>query len=749
VVAPRQQLAARADVAHFGLKLSCSTQAMEPLLSPDWYRVSALQPRLRHGVGVSRQVERGEVWYVLSDPVSGKHHRFNDIAFGLISACDGERTLDQVWAHCAEHSSSAPTQGEALRVFSLAFAANLLIANVSPDAAALVRSQSKQQRQRARSAVNPLSFRVPLWNPDAYLNRHAARLRFLFSGAAGGVVIALAVLGAVLLAFNAASVASQAQNKLGSGAMLLALWLAYPLVKGLHELAHAFAVKAYGGEVHEMGVTLLMLTPVPYVDASASIAFSDKKQRMVVAAAGIVVELVLATLALLLWLNLEAGGVKDVALAVVLIGGLSTLLVNGNPLLRFDGYHVLCDFLELPHWAQRSQALWRFLAKRWVLRLTATAPFEGDAPGARPWLLAYAPLAWAYRVLLLAWLALWLASVHPVLGLMAVAWAVWSLGVQAIFQTLRFVLRAPELQGQRAKAVGLTALGSAALMLLVFAVPLPYRTQAPGVVWLSDEAMVRLGTDGFVEEYFALDGERVVAGQALLRLSNDVLQADAQRAQAALARLEVERAASFDLDAVRAGVANDALARAQAEADRLQERVNQLVVRAATTGRVVISPGTSVVGQYLPQGQLVAHVLSAEAALVKVMVRNEDIEQVRLVSSSTEAAVASAQRISVELAHAPGADWAARWVASVPQASSHLPSAALGESAGGSIALDGSDKTGRTAREPRFQLDLRLPANSSARIGERCQVTFLHDDASAAQMLAQFARRSFLRHFEG
>lgn len=724
---------------------------METLLSPDWYRVAALQPRFRQGVRVSRQVVRGETWFVLSDPVSGKHHRFNDIAFALISACDGERTLDEVWAACAQTqsglpSASFPTQGEALRVFSLAFGANLLMANVSPDAAALVRSQSKQQRQRTRAAVNPLSFRVPLWNPDSFLNQHISKLRFLCSGNAGGVVVALAVFAAVLLAFNASAVASEAAGKLGSGALWLALWLAYPLVKGLHEMAHAFAVKAYGGEVHEMGVTLLMLTPVPYVDASASVAFSSKQQRMAVAAAGIVVELVLALLALLLWLNLEAGGVKDAALAVLLIGGLSTLLVNGNPLLRFDGYHVLADFLELPHWAQRSQALWRFLAKRWLLGVKTTASFEGDAPGARGWLLAYAPLSWVYRVVLMAWLALWLANVHPMLGLAAVGLALWTLLLNPMWAAGRFVMSAPELHGQRAKAMSLSVLTSGALMLALFALPLPHRTQAPGVVWLNDEAMVRLGTDGFVEEYLALDGEQVVAGQPLLRLSNDVLQADAQRAQATLDRLEVERAASFDLDAMRAGVASDALVRAKAEYDRLQQRVAQLTVRAATAGRAVINPGTSVVGQYLPQGQLVAHVLAPEAPLVKVMVRNEDIAQVR---ASAEPSSSSGGRIRVELAHAPGADWAARWEAAVPQASSSLPSAALGEGAGGSVAIDHTDKSGRTAREPRFQLDLRLPANSQARVGERCQVTFVHDNASAAQLLAQFARRSFLRHFEG
>ena len=418
-------------------------------------------------------------------------------------------------------------------------------------------------------------------------------------------------------------------------------------------------------------------------------------------------------------------------------------------MLRFDGYHVLSDFLELPHWAQRSQALWRYLAKRWLLGLTSTAAFEGDAPGARAWLLAYAPLSWAYRVLLLAWLAVWLASVHPMLGLAAVALALWTLLGQPVFNALRFVNGAPELQGRRAKAWGISLLGSCALTLALFTVPLPNRTQAPGVVWLSDEAMVRLGTDGFVEEYVAVDGEQVAAGQALMRLSNDVLQADLQRAVAALKRLEVERAATFEIDAVRAGLANDALARAQAELQRLQQRADQLTVRAATAGRVVINPGTSVVGQYLAQGQLVAHVLSAQPPLVKVMVRNEDMAQVRESTEITTASAASTERIHVELAHVPGTNWAARWQASVPQASINLPSAALGESAGGSIATDSADKTGRTAREPRFQLDLRLASHSPARVGERCQVTFVHDNASAAQMLAQFARRSLLRHFEG
>ena len=117
---------------------------------------------------------------------------------------------------------------------------------------------------------------------------------------------------------------------------LLSLWLLYPLVKGLHELGHGFATRHWGGEVHEMGVMLLVFTPVPYVDASASSAFPSRNQRMVVAAAGIMVELLLTGVALLLWSYSDPGLLRDLCFNVLVIGGVSTLLFNGNPLLRFD-----------------------------------------------------------------------------------------------------------------------------------------------------------------------------------------------------------------------------------------------------------------------------------------------------------------------------------------------------------------------------------------------------------------------------
>jgi len=159
--------------------------AREPLLSQDWYRVASMRPRLREGVRVTRQRMRSTTWYVLSDPVSGRHHRFNDLAYGLIACCDGQRTLDEVWAQrAAADAGDAVTQGEAIRVFSQAYAANLFVGDVTPDAVAIVRAQARSQRRRERAAINPLSFRIPLWDPDAFLSANSHRVRGLYGRAA-------------------------------------------------------------------------------------------------------------------------------------------------------------------------------------------------------------------------------------------------------------------------------------------------------------------------------------------------------------------------------------------------------------------------------------------------------------------------------------------------------------------------------------------------------------------------------------
>lgn len=708
-----------------------------PLLSSDWYRVAFLRPRMRPGVRVTRQLARGETWYVLSDPLSGRHHRFNAAAYGLIACCDGRRSIDEVWAMRVEtEGDAAPTQSQAIEVYARAFAANLFTGDVAPDARAAMRMHDRQRAQRLRTALNPFAFRVPLFDPEPLLERHVDRVRWLFAADAWRVIALLVAVGALLLVVNAEAFAQFARSELGSGRLLVAMWLVYPLIKAVHEAAHAFAVKVYGGEVREVGITLMMLTPVPYVDASASTAFARRQHRFAVAVAGIAVEALLATGALVLWLLSEPGLLNDIAFAVAFVGGVSTLLVNGNPLLRFDGYHALVDALETPNLALRSNQFLQYQLKRLLglkrLRRPHVAPRETG------WLLAYAPLSWLYRSVLLATFSVAAAAWHPLLGLTVLLLGIWFCLAKPLAGLLKWLTEAAELHGQRARAWGAAGFAATLAGAIVVAMPLPQRTHAPGLVWLPDEAVVRPDTEGFVVEHLVRDGDAVEAGTPLLRLENEALRVQLAGLEAEVRQYEVETAGWFGIDATRRGLAADRLQRAQAERDRLAQRVAALELRADIAGRVALDEHRLLRGRFVTQGEVVAHVLPAQAPLVRALVANDDIELVR----------DAAEGARVSLAHDGGGSVQATIERYVPRASRALPTPALGEAAGGPLALDPADPEGRTSAEPRFEVDLRLPPGTPAHIGTRALVTFLQGETTLVSLAARALRRTFLRHFE-
>ena len=707
------------------------------LHSPDWYRVAGLRLRLRPGVAVSRQVVRGLVWHVLTDPYTGRQHRFNEAAWRLIGALDGERTLDDVWRRLlAEDGDDAPTQPEAMRIVAHAHGAQLLLGQVTPDARAVVKVQRRSRGKRRRASANPLAFRLPLWNPDAFLDDWAPRLAGLLGRPARWAGWSLALLGLVLLAVNGGALARDAAAQAGSMRLLLAMWLAWPLMKALHELAHALTVKALGGRVNEIGVTLMVLTPVPYVDATASAAFADKHDRIAVAAAGILVEAVIATLPLVGWLLLEPGLARELCLAVVLVGGVSTLLVNGNPLMRFDGYHVMVDALELPNLASRSLRWWNLLLQRRLLGQRRARMLDLSR-GEEPWLVAYAPLSWAWRVLLLASLALAFSSFSQLLALALLALAAWTALLGPLAKAVRWAWRAPEAAGQRVRAAAVFGAAGVAGLAVLFALPVTDRTYAPGIVWLPDEAFVRLHSDARIERFLVEDGTSVEAGTPVAQLANEELVAELARARQAWRSATIERLQRFDSDAARAALAEDRIRQLQAEVERLESLVARLTLRAGMAGQVVIAEPQRSIGRWLAQGDTVAQVLPPGAARVRALVRNEDVARVR----------DRPGEIAVRLAHAGTTAVPAVVERAVPRASRELPSPALGSLAGGPLPTDPADRSGRTAAEPRFAFDLRLPEGVDARVGTRVMVSFEHGRTVAATLLARRTRELFLRHF--
>ena len=391
----------------------------DALYSPLWHEVAALRPALRATVHCRRMSARGEAWQLLSAPESRQQLRINAAAWRLIGCLDGTRSLDTLWHALVERfGDAAPSQPEVLDLLAQLSAAGFLRADVLPDLPAQFDAAAERERKRRRAALSPLAVRVRLFDPGALLDALLPHCRALFSPLALALWVAAVLVTALVALSESSALAVAVADSTRAPRFVLIAWMVYPLMKALHELAHGLAIRHWGGRVANAGFTLLVLVPVPYVDASAANAF-DRPRRIAVSAAGVMCELIIAAAAFWLWLAVAPGAVRDIALTAFFIGALSSLLVNGNPLLRFDGYYVFIDALDLPNLASRSRQWWHTLIGRRLLRSRQRT--LDTAPGEAFWLALYAPAAWAFQLTIGVHIARWIGGFSPLAGLLTAA----------------------------------------------------------------------------------------------------------------------------------------------------------------------------------------------------------------------------------------------------------------------------------------------------------------------------------------
>jgi putative peptide zinc metalloprotease protein len=711
----------------------------ESFLSPSWYRVAGLRPRLKTQARVRRHRFRGEVWYVVQDPASGRFHRYTPATYQVLGLLDGGRTMDEVWNAAAEQlGDDAPGQEEVIRLLSQLHAADLLQTEVSPDTAELFERSVRQSRARGKANwKNPFSIRVPLWDPDRFLARTLPFVRAIPPWLAWAVWLTVVAAGAALAAVNWAELTENVSDRVLSAQNLLLLWLVFPVIKLLHEMGHAYAVKAGGGEVHEMGILFLVFMPVPYVDATAAGGFRSKWRRAFVGAAGMVTEVFIASLCMFVWVLAEPGTTRALAFDAMLIAGLSTVIFNGNPLLRYDGYYVLSDLIEIPNLATRGNQYWRCLAERWLFRLRdVERPLL--ASGERGWFLFYAPAAFLYRTAVMVAIVLFIAGEWFFIGVVLALWGVATMLVWPVAKFVGYLWTSPRLARARNRAIAVTAAGIALVAVFLFAVPMPLRIQTEGVVWLPEEAMVRAGADGFVRGTLVRAGTRVEAGAPLVESHDPVVAAQVRVLEARLAELEAKLDAQLFSERVQAELTRRELAREEANYRRALERAEQLVARSAVPGVFVIAQPDDLPGRFVRKGQMIGHVTQDARLLVRVVVSQDDVDLVR--SRLTRADVRLAGRIAE--VHP------ATVVREVPAAKDQLPSAALSSEGGGAVPQDPRDPKGGKALVSTFQFDLELPPGTAhAGFGGRAYVRFAHRPEPLGWQWYRRIRQAFLARF--
>ncbi|MCG2593739.1 efflux RND transporter periplasmic adaptor subunit [Ramlibacter sp. XY19] len=709
--------------------------AADSLFSPSWYRVAELRPRLRGHLRVHRHEYRGQRWYVLEDLLSRRMHRFNPAAHHILGLMDGRRTVQELWDLAATaFGDDAPTQDELIRLLAQLHAADVLQSEVSPDVAELLRRTQKHRRQQlVQRWLSPLAVRIPLFDPDRLLQRLLPWYRPLFTRAGFFVWLAIVLAAGLLAAGHWRELAEDVTDRVLAPQNLLLIALTFPVVKLLHEFGHACAVKAWGGEVHDMGVMLLVLMPVPYVDASASSAFRETRRRAVVGAAGVMAELLLASLALLLWLELQPGMARAVMYDVMLIAGVSTVLFNGNPLLRFDGYYVLSDLLQIPNMRSRGQQL--------LVQVVESRLFGVDAPPVeqhpreRAWLLAFTVASFFYRIAVMLAIALFIAREYFFVGVLLALWSVAATLVWPLVKGVAYLARHNRLRRRRLRAVAVSTGIAVFLLLLLFALPMPLWTRAEGVTWTAQEAVIAAGTDGFVQKVLAPAGGQVERGTVLVTTEDPALAPRIRILQAQLDLLEARARAERDVDRVRWQSTQEEIKSTSAELAVARERYEELVIRSPLAGVLFLPGADDLPDRFLRKGQQVAFVLPPGPATVRVLVSQDEVDLVRSRTRSIEIKRAGALAVTEP----------ARLLREVPAASRRVPNPALTAQGGGLVATDPRPgEPQAVAMDSWFEFELQLPQSTGRSIGERVHVRFLHDPEPLAHRLYRSVRQVFL-----
>ncbi|MFD2180901.1 peptidase M50 [Rhodoplanes azumiensis] len=712
---------------------------MTSLYSASWYRVAEIKPRLRRHVALHRQRFRGALWYVVQDRQTGRFHRLSPAAYHAVCLMDGRRSVDTIWRMVGDRlGDDQPTQDEMLRLLTLLHGADLLVSEIPPDLDEIAARSSRQSRRVLLSKMrNPLAIRLPLLDPDRLLTATLPLVRPLFTVWGLLAWIVLVGGGVALAAMHWSALTDDVIDRAVTAQNAALLLITYPLVKAVHELGHAYATKVWGGEVHEAGVMLLVLVPMPYVDASASAAFRAPWQRIVVGGAGILVEMALAAMALLVWLQAEPGALRAVAYDVMLIGGVSTVFFNGNPLLRFDGYYVLSDLIGIPNLATRANQYVLHLVGRFGFGLADPERAEPDR-GTRAWLVGYAVASFLYRTAMTLTIALFVATKLFALGVALAIVTVVAAFVWPIVKGIGFLIGDPRLRGRRRRAVLVAGAAVALVLAAVLALPLPYATTAEGVVWIGENATVRARTDGLVRTVAADGDGAVAAGTTIVALEDPALAAgrtvlDRQRDEVRL-RLEAVRLN----DVVAANLLREQMRHVEGQLEDTTRRIADLALIADKDGRFLVPEAADLPGRFVRRGEVIGYLVGRGDAIVRAVVGQADVDLVRRRTA----------RVDVRLAERPDVTIPARILREVPTALAELPHPALGTVGGGAVVLDPASTDKPKPLETLFHFDLAPPADAlPERLGGRVFVRFDHGTEPVAFRLARVVRQVFLRQF--
>ncbi len=665
------------------------------MFSERWLNISPLRLTLRSRLHIFPRRIDDELWYFVSDPFTNEHARLTSEAWRFLARLVPGRTVGEAWedAYRAGEDTTI-TQSNVVGLITALYDRNLLTLTSSGDSERLVERGRRRQAKPLLARMQSLLFLpVPLVDPDRALQRFAPVVRLVF-GPVGAVVWLAVVYEGLSTLVERWGQISDASSAVFASPNPLSLFAAFLASKLLHELGHAGMCRRFGGAVHTLGMMLLVFAPLPYVDVSAAWTFPSRIRRIAVGAAGMIMDVFVGAAATLVWADTPAGAINDAALSLMLTATVATVLFNANPLMRFDGYYILCDLIEKPNLATHASAALRI----WCQRLLGlTPPAHAEQPE-KPHLglVSFGAAALAYRTFAVVGIMFFLADQYYGAGLLISAILAVGAFSGPLLKIAQFRPWHRSHSDRRGSRMWLIGCGAALTVMGLALLPVPDWISVPAGIEAHDATQVTTKIDGRLVTILAPRNKMQKAGTPLLQLADPELALELQGL-----RIQMDRTTIMERRSLTEGGADLEPIRQRQRAlmaliQQTETDIAALVVRAPRDGVWVapnvagrmngwIERGTEL-GQMLPSDgfRLVAMVSQANSARLA----RQAIDEAELRCAGNAGDVL--QVIQLQL---------------VPHAIDRLPNAALGSSGGGMIAVSGRDPSGSISMEPVFRLD--------------------------------------------
>ncbi|MCH2113618.1 MAG: biotin/lipoyl-binding protein [Pirellulales bacterium] len=488
--------------------------------------------RVRPDLQSRRQRYQGRVYWVVKDPVGLQYFRFEEEEFAILQMLDGQSSLEDIAEQFEAEFPPQTIRVEELQNFiGMLHRSGLVLSDAAGQGVELKKRHEERRRKELIGSVsNILSIRFKGFDPERILNALYPWVRWFFMPIATclSLLLVLSALMLVIVQFDVF------QSKLPSFQSFFAAqnWLLIAAVLGvtkmIHEFGHGLSCKHFGGECHEMGIMFLVLTPCLYCNVSDSWMLPNRWHRAAIGAAGMYIEVVLASLATFLWWFSEPGLLNYTCLNIMFVSSVSTILFNANPLLRYDGYYILSDIMEVPNLRQKASSILNRKLGKWCLGLEE--PEDPFLPKRNQGLFAvYTVASFFYRWLILLSILVFLNKIFEpyglkVVGQMIALMSLYGLIVMPLSKVAKF-FRVPGRWSKVKKVrmfASLVFLG--ALVGGAFAIPFPSSVVCSFELLPRGASSVYVEVAGTLEEILVKPGQQVAANQVLARIRSIELE---------------------------------------------------------------------------------------------------------------------------------------------------------------------------------------------------------------------------------